>query len=141
MTDPPTLGAELVRELALELRAAALPMHGAHAGRELADGSRAASGDVTFAIDERAERALETFLAERAPAVAYYSEDRGLVAPEGAEEVLVVDPVDGTRPALAGLESWCVSIAAAPRGGGVRVGGGRIGCGAGVHSGPAFLGA
>src|SRR2546423_15160567 len=127
MTDPPTLGAELVRELALELRAAALPMHGAHAGRELADGSRAASGDVTFAIDERAERALETFLAERAPAVAYYSEDRGLVAPEGAQEVLVVDPVDGTRPALAGLASCCVYLARAPLPRGVRVGPVQVG--------------
>ena len=139
MTDPPTLGAELVRELALELRAAALPMHGAHAGRELADGSRAASGDVTFAIDERAERALETFLAERAPAVAYYSEDRGLVAPEGDQEVLVVDPVDGTRPALAGLESCCVSIAAAPLADGVRMGDVRIGCVVEIPSGAVFL--
>ena len=136
---PAALGAELVRELALELRAAALPMHGAHAGRELADGSRAASGDVTFAIDERAERALETFLAERAPAVAYYSEDRGLVAPEGAQEVLVVDPVDGTRPALAGLESCCVSIAAAPLADGVRMGDVRIGCVVEIPSGAVFL--
>src|SRR5947199_7883665 len=139
MTDPPTLGAELVRELALELRAAALPMHGAHAGRELADGSRAASGDVTFAIDERAERALETFLAERAPAVAYYSEDRGLVAPEGAQEVLVVDPVDGTRPALAGLESCCVSVAAAPLADGVRMGDVSVGCVVEIKSGGVFL--
>ena len=139
MTDSKPLGAELVRELALELRAAALPMHGAHAGRELADGSRAASGDVTFAIDERAERALETFLAERAPAVAYYSEDRGLVAPEGAQEVLVVDPVDGTRPALAGLESCCVSVAAAPLADGVRMGDVRIGCVVEIPSGAVFL--
>jgi myo-inositol-1(or 4)-monophosphatase len=139
MTDSATLGAELVRELALELRAAAIPMHGAHAGRELADGSRAASGDITFAIDERAERALETFLAERAPTVAYYSEDRGLVAPEGADEVLVVDPVDGTRPALAGLESCCVSIAAAPLADGVQMGDVRIGCVVEIPSGAVFL--
>jgi myo-inositol-1(or 4)-monophosphatase len=32
--------------------------------------------------------------------------------------VLVVDPIDGTRPALAGFESACVSIAAAPLGDG-----------------------
>src|SRR2546423_6032668 len=89
---------ELVRELALELRSAALPLLGAHAGRELADEPQAEGGDVTFAIDERAEKALEAFLAARAPRVAYYSEDRGLVAPDGATAVLVVDPVDGTRP-------------------------------------------
>jgi myo-inositol-1(or 4)-monophosphatase len=32
--------------------------------------------------------------------------------------VLVVDPIDGTRPAMAGFESSCVSIAAAPLGDG-----------------------
>jgi myo-inositol-1(or 4)-monophosphatase len=37
------------------------------------------------------------------------------VEPAGsAEHVLVVDPIDGTRPAMAGLESCCVSVAAAP---------------------------
>jgi myo-inositol-1(or 4)-monophosphatase len=40
------------------------------------------------------------------------------VAPAGAEHVLVVDPIDGTRPAMAGLESACVSVAAAPLGDG-----------------------
>src|SRR5436853_65109 len=40
-------------------------MHGAYAGRELAGDARAAGGDVTFAIDERAERALEAFLTPR----------------------------------------------------------------------------
>ena len=72
---------------------------------------------MTFAIDAEAERELEAFLAERAPDVAFYSEDRGLVEPGGsARTVLVVDPIDGTRPALAGLESCCVSVAAAPLG-------------------------
>jgi myo-inositol-1(or 4)-monophosphatase len=68
---------------------------------------------VTFAIDAAAEDLLERFVTERAPGVAFYSEDRGLVAADGAHSVLVVDPIDGTRPALAGLESCCVSVAAA----------------------------
>jgi len=106
---------ELVRELSWALREQVLPLLGAHAGRahgdELGEG-----GDVTFAIDAEAEAALERFLAERAPDVAFYSEDRGLILPAGqdARAVLVVDPIDGTRPALAGLESCCVSVAAAP---------------------------
>jgi len=62
-----------------------------------------------------AERRIEEFVAERAPDVAFYSEDRGLVSPGGSPEwVLIVDPIDGTRPAMAGLESACVSVAAAP---------------------------
>ena len=104
---------ELVRDLALALRERVLPQLGSHAGR--AHEAAAAGGDVTFAIDAEAERELEAFLAERAPDLAFYSEDRGLVEPGGeARAVLVVDPIDGTRPALAGLESCCVSVAAAP---------------------------
>ena len=65
-------------------------------------------------MDEIAEELLAQFLAERAPRLAFYSEDRGLVAPPDATDVLVVDPIDGTRPAMAGLESACVAVAQAP---------------------------
>jgi myo-inositol-1(or 4)-monophosphatase len=109
-------GAELCAALAGRLRERVLPELGSHAGRE--HRAAGAGGDVTFAIDEDAEAALEAYLAEHAPDVAFYSEDRGLVAPPGAREVLVVDPIDGTRPAMAGLESACVSVAAAPLGNG-----------------------
>jgi myo-inositol-1(or 4)-monophosphatase len=104
---------ELALTLARRLREAVLPELGSHAGRrELGDG---AGGDVTFSVDEVAERTLEQFVADHAPRVAFYSEDRGLVAPDGDEtHVLVVDPIDGTRPAMAGLESACVAIALAP---------------------------
>jgi myo-inositol-1(or 4)-monophosphatase len=102
---------DLAVDLAVALRERVLPALGAHAGR--AHDSDAVGGDVTFAIDADAEAFLETFLARRAPGVALYSEDRGLVAPPGAEHVLVVDPIDGTRPALAGFEAACVSVAGA----------------------------
>jgi myo-inositol-1(or 4)-monophosphatase len=102
----------LVRALALALREQVLPSIGSHTAR--AHETHAEGGDVTFAIDAGAERFLEEWLAEHAPGVAFFSEDRGLVEPAGAEAVLIVDPIDGTRPALAGLESCCVSVAAAP---------------------------
>jgi myo-inositol-1(or 4)-monophosphatase len=103
---------DLCVELAGALRERVLPDLGAHAARGHA--GAAVGGDVTFAIDEGAETRMEEFLTERAPGVAFYSEDRGMVSPGGdAEWVLVVDPIDGTRPALAGLESCCVSVAAA----------------------------
>ncbi len=103
----------LVRELALTLREQVLPQLGSHAGRAHED-EAGAGGDLTFAIDRAAELTLERFVAERAPELAFYSEDRGLVGADSAATVLVVDPIDGTRPALAGLESCCVSVAAAP---------------------------
>jgi myo-inositol-1(or 4)-monophosphatase len=104
---------ELIVDLAAALREEVLPLLGAHDGR--AHAGEAEGGDVTFAIDERAETRMEEFLAERAPEVAFYSEDRGMVSPAGdrSEWVLICDPIDGTRPALAGLESCCTSIAAA----------------------------
>lgn len=129
---------ELVRDLSLALREHVLPHLGSHAGRahgeELGEG-----GDVTFAIDEGAESMLESYLAERAPDIAFYSEDRGLVAPPGASTVLVVDPIDGTRPALAGLESCCVSVAAAPLREDVTMRDVSIGCVVEIPSGTVFL--
>jgi myo-inositol-1(or 4)-monophosphatase len=124
-------------ELAQALRSHVLPHLGSHAGRTRTRSG--AGGDVTFAIDHEAEAFLERFIAEHAPGVAFYSEDRGLVLPRAPQElpesaakgpselpaslakeipVLVVDPIDGTRPAMAGLESCCVSVAAAMLGNG-----------------------
>jgi myo-inositol-1(or 4)-monophosphatase len=137
---PRTLAVELARAL----RAEVAPhiggdAAGAHAGE-------AKGGDVTFQIDEHAERFLERFVAERAPEVAFYSEDRGLVSPSGgAEWVLVVDPIDGTRPAIAGFEAACVSVAVAPLDSGASpagptMGDVRVGCVAEIKSGRTFVG-
>ncbi len=131
---------ELALELAVALREEVVPELGAHAGRAHTGAGK--GGDITFAIDERAESFLERFLAERAPEVAFYSEDRGLVSPGGdARWVLVVDPIDGTRPAMAGLEGACVSVAAAPLGpeGEARMGDVEAGCVVEIKSGRAFV--
>ena len=130
---------ELVTDLAATLREEVLPHLGAHAGR--AHSGAGEGGDVTFEIDEHAERRMESFLAERAPEVSFYSEDRGLVSPAGdkAEWVLVVDPIDGTRPALAGLESCCVSVAAAPLDSEPTMGDVQVGCVQELKSGLAFV--
>jgi myo-inositol-1(or 4)-monophosphatase len=129
----------LVTDLAATLREEVLPHLGAHAGR--AHSGSAEGGDVTFQIDEHAEERMEAFLAERAPEVSFYSEDRGLVSPAGdaAEWVLVVDPIDGTRPALAGLESCCVSVAAAPLDGEPTMGDVQVGCVLELKSGASFV--
>jgi myo-inositol-1(or 4)-monophosphatase len=129
-----------VIELALGLRKHVLPFLGAHSGR--AHVKAGAGGDVTFAIDSEAEEYLERFLAERAPEVAFYSEDRGLVQPAAGTPawVLIVDPIDGTRPALAGFESSCVSVAAAPLGdGGPSMADVELGAIAEIKSGALFV--
>jgi len=129
----------LVRELALALREHVLPQLGSHAARAHEE-QLAAGGDITFAIDAAAEELLANFIAERAPELAFYSEDRGLVTPSGdAGTVLIVDPIDGTRPALAGFESSCVSVAAAPLRDDVTMGEVEVGCVVEIKSGHVFL--
>jgi myo-inositol-1(or 4)-monophosphatase len=129
---------DLVLELALRLRERVVPELGSHAGRAHAGGG--AGGDVTFAIDAIAEEELQRFIAERAPRMAFYSEDRGLVAPADATDVLVVDPIDGTRPAMAGFESACVAVALAPLGDGQpTMADVSVGCVVEIKSGDRFL--
>jgi len=128
----------LARALALALRDEVVPELGSHAGR--AHAGAGLGGDLTFAIDERAESFLERYLGERAPGIAFYSEDRGLVAGAGEPRwVLVVDPIDGTRPAMAGLESACVSVALAEIGDGEpTIGDVVAGCVVEIKSGACF---
>jgi myo-inositol-1(or 4)-monophosphatase len=129
---------QLVLDLGLRLRERVLPELGSHAGR--ASAGSGAGGDVTFAVDEVAESLLEEFVAERAPQMAFYSEDRGLVVSGDATHVLVVDPIDGTRPAMAGLESACVAVALAPlRDGNPTMGDVEVGCVVEIKSGDWFL--
>lgn len=99
---------EICRDLAGEIVELVRPQLGKRSARVMH--GRGASGDSTFAIDEVAEESVERRLKD-IPEVAYFSEDRGMVGGEESAWVLVVDPIDGTRPAAAGLEACCVSVA------------------------------
>lgn len=101
----------LAASVAAEIHKAVSPLLGTAAAR--ARVGRAPGGDATLHIDEIAERVLEQRL-EAAGDVGFYSEDRGLVTYGRPRAFLVVDPVDGTRPAAAGLESCCVSVGVVP---------------------------
>lgn len=101
----------MVSELSRQVRSAVRPMLGSERAKGFA--GQGASGDATFGIDEVAEQVAEDFLGRRGN-IASYTEDRGLVVRGDADLVLVIDPIDGTRPAAAGLESCCISVAAAP---------------------------
>jgi len=104
---------DLLLDIARAVRAAVRP----HLGRESHRGAAgtAAGGDVTFGIDEIAEDAANEVLeAAAGEGHAWYTEDRGLVVRGNPRRLIILDPIDGTRPAGAGLESCCVSVAAAP---------------------------
>lgn len=71
-------------------------------------------GDAQFGIDEVAEQAVWSYVTGHDLPVAVYSEDRGLRRHGRCpDHLLIVDPIDGTRPAAAGLEMATVSIAVA----------------------------
>lgn len=104
---------DLLLEIARSVRAAVRP----HLGRpeQRVSAGVAVGGDTTFGIDEIAEDAALRFLeAVGGDGLAWYTEDRGLVVRGRPEQLIVLDPIDGTRPAGAGLEACCVSIASAP---------------------------
>jgi len=101
----------LALEIAWRVRDAVRPELGSARARTRV--ARAPGGDATMAIDEVAERVVEDLLAAEGD-IGFYSEDRGLVTYGRPRAFLVIDPVDGTRPAAAGLESGCVSVAVVP---------------------------
>lgn len=84
------------------------------AGSRLVRGN-SPGGDAQFGLDDVAEAAVWKYIADRDLPVALYSEDRGLRQHGSApRHLLVVDPIDGTRPAVAGLGLSTVSVAVAP---------------------------
>lgn len=105
---------DLLLDVARAVRSAVLP----HLGKPELRGTQGVSvgGDPTFGIDEIAEDAAHGVLeaASDGGGLAWYTEDRGLVERGRPQRLLVVDPIDGTRPSGAGLEAGMVSIAAAP---------------------------
>lgn len=73
------------------------------------------SGDVTFQVDVVAEKEVESYISQNHLKVAYYTEDKGLIKNDSSPEwLLIIDPIDGTRPAFSGFESAVVSIALCP---------------------------
>lgn len=103
---------ETIRGLALHVKNAVFPHLGTWRARKIT--GIASSGDATFDIDDIAEGAVEDYIREHGLNVAYYSEDRGLVRPlpdREPEGILIIDPIDGTRGAVAGFEACVVSVA------------------------------
>lgn len=99
--------------LAQQIRKKIYPFLNAERARKIE--GVAHSGDVTFQLDVIAEQEVENFLIQKNFNLAYYTEDKGLVKNDPSPEwLLIVDPIDGTRPAFSGFESAVVSIALCP---------------------------
>lgn len=80
------------------------------------------AGDAQFNIDTVAENAVVDFVLKHDVNVGLYTEDNGYIGKgEKPEYILLVDPIDGTRPAAAGLEMSCISIALARNNGNPKI--------------------
>lgn len=102
---------EFLFALGQAIKDAVAPVARSLRGREVV--STATSGDATFELDKIAEKALMTFLKNAKAPIAYYSEDSGYSTFSSAtpQNLLIVDPIDGTRAAKSGFEGCVVSIA------------------------------
>jgi len=100
---------QTIIDLTLHIRDEVRPHLGQLQSRRIT--GTANSGDATFAIDDIAEQAIIDFVERERLSIAFYSEDKGLLT-FGADPkaVLVIDPIDGTRPAVAGFEQCVVSV-------------------------------
>lgn len=104
----------LLRELTSSVKSAVKPFLGTRLAKSIE--RIAYSGDVTYGIDVIAEREVKRVLSpflERGE-LAYCTEDEGLVKNGNPDYLLVIDPIDGTRSAAAGLEACTVSVAVSP---------------------------
>ena len=102
---------ELALTIATAVRAAVAPSLGDPGARERV--GVAPGGDTTMAIDEIAELVVERCCAGNGQHRVSLGRPR-LRDVRPPAWILVVDPIDGTRPAAAGLESCCVSVAVVP---------------------------
>lgn len=104
------LSKEFLMDLAVHIRDAVAPSVQAAKGRDVV--GSATSGDATFQIDKVAEKALIAFLRQARAPVAYYSEDAGYTTFTSSqpENLLIVDPIDGTRAAKSGFEGCVVAV-------------------------------
>lgn len=101
---------DLLLNAATAIREAA---HSNRAQRGAPRGHDSPGGDAQFDIDLIAEQALWRYLERVRTPLAVYTEDGALrtIGDTEPEAFLIVDPIDGTRSAAAGLESSMISLA------------------------------
>lgn len=72
-----------------------------------------ASGDKTFLIDKKAEEIIISGLEASGEPLTIISEELGIKDIKGGGEKILIDPIDGSKNAIAGIPFYCASIAVA----------------------------
>jgi len=99
---------DLAKEIARD--AGALALQHFRARDRLVIESKATLHDVVSAADREVEERIRTRVAAAFSGDDMLGEEYGLAA-GGGEYTWVIDPIDGTIPFVAGMPSWCISIA------------------------------
>jgi myo-inositol-1(or 4)-monophosphatase len=99
---------DLAKEIARE--AGALALSHFKARDRLVIESKENLHDVVSVADREVETLIRSRIAARFPGDGVLGEEYGLTAGK-SEYIWVIDPIDGTIPFVAGMPSWCVSIA------------------------------
>lgn len=79
----------------------------------LASLPRGAAGDRTHLIDSRAEEIILEGLRSYGKPITAISEEAGIVEINGGGTNVLIDPIDGSRNAVAGIPFYCTAIAVA----------------------------
>jgi len=72
-----------------------------------------ASGDKTFPIDKKAEEIIISGLDASGESLTIVSEELGIENIKGGGKKVLIDPIDGSKNAIAGIPFYCASIAVA----------------------------
>ncbi|MDI6744812.1 MAG: inositol monophosphatase family protein [Thermodesulfovibrionales bacterium] len=72
-----------------------------------------ASGDKTFPIDKKAEEIIISKLEASGEPLTIVSEEAGIRDIKGGGRKVLIDPIDGSKNAIAGIPFYCASIAVA----------------------------
>jgi myo-inositol-1(or 4)-monophosphatase len=112
MTDPISERFAFGQELIVE--AAALAQHYFEGQESLTVRSKGTQ-DVVSEADTEVEKLIRAGIEARFPDDAFFGEEFGHNEAD-ADDLWIVDPIDGTQPFLKELSSWCVSIGFAHKG-------------------------
>ena len=93
--------------VAAEREAAELVMHAHGIITETKSGRR----DVVTEYDRRVQALLIERLSAAVPGAAFFCEENGVQSSTSAENVFVIDPIDGTMNFVRGMNNSCISIA------------------------------
>jgi len=72
-----------------------------------------ASGDKTFPIDKKAEEIIISGFEAAGEPLTIVSEEAGITDIKGGGKKILIDPIDGSKNAIAGIPFYCASVAIA----------------------------